>query len=53
MGSENAEDFSVIIVDFPKIPDDSRIWAELERCEKVYHSDKFGVDELIFTCSHR
>ncbi|MDD1726618.1 MAG: glycosyltransferase family 39 protein [Methanothrix sp.] len=50
---KDAEDYSVIIVDFPKISDNSRIWAELERCEKVYHSDKFGVDELIFTCSHR
>lgn len=50
---KDADNFSVIIVDFPKIPNDSRIWADLERCEKVYHSDKFGVDELIFTCSDR
>lgn len=48
---KNAHDFSVIIVDFPKIPDDSRIWAELEPCEVVFNSDKFGIKELIFTCS--
>ena len=48
---KNAHNFSVIIVDFPKIPDDSRIWAELKLCEEVYHSDKFGVKERIFTCS--
>jgi hypothetical protein len=49
---KNADNFSVIIVDFPKIPNDSSIWKELERCENVYHSDKFGVNELIFTCSN-
>jgi len=49
---KDAENYSVIIVDFPKIPNDSSIWKELERCENVYHSDKFGVNELIFTCSN-
>ncbi len=47
---KDAENFSVIIVDFPKIADDSGMWKELRRCEKVYHSDKFGVDELVFNC---
>jgi len=49
---KDAENFSVIIVDFPKIPNDSSIWKELKLCENVYHSDKFGVNELIFTCSN-
>ncbi|MGV8128217.1 MAG: glycosyltransferase family 39 protein [Methanothrix sp.] len=50
---KNAENFSVIIVDFPKIADDCGMWNKLSRCEKVYHSDKFGVEELVFTCTNQ
>ena len=48
--TKNASNFSVIIVDFPKISDSSAIWSELESCERVYYSNKFGVEESIYNC---
>jgi hypothetical protein len=50
---KNASNFSVIVVDFPKISHSSAIWSEMNGCERVYHSNKFGVDEAIYTCRNR
>ena len=29
----------------------SAIWSELNGCERVYYSDKFGIEEATHTCS--
>ena len=50
---KNASNFSVIVVDFPKISHSSAIWSEMNGCERVYHSNKFGVEEAIYTCRSR
>jgi len=50
---KNASNFSVIVVDFPKISDSSAIWSEMNGCERIYHSNKFGVEEAIYACRNR
>jgi len=48
--TKNASNFSVVVVDFPKISNSSAIWSELESCERVYYSNEFGIEESIYTC---
>lgn len=48
--THNATNFTVIIIDFPLIPENSEIWDDLNSCERTYYSNRYGVKELIYSC---
>jgi len=44
------QNYSVIIVNFPLIPDDSPVWSRLRACSTQFNSSKYGVEEAVYSC---
>lgn len=48
--TRGAVDYTVLVVDFPKIPEDHAVWKDLADCRLQYESMEHGVRETIHRC---
>jgi len=51
--TRNLKQYSIVVVDFPKINEKHRIWGDLTGCDTQYESMKYGVKEQIATCKKK